>query len=104
MDYELANKITTDLQNNINLIEIRHKYAVRKGVHMSDTEYDQFIMDFKERMAVLVIRERCLTELIAAEDASTKKVQKGKEESLEAKLNKSFDGLFTSLPQSEKVV
>ncbi len=104
MDLKEANKIITDLQNNINLIEIRHKYKVRKTVHMSDSDFDQFIMDFKQRMAILTIRERVLTELVQEEDAGNKRVQNGKEESLEAKLNKRFDGLFTSLPPEEKVI
>ncbi len=97
MHLEEANKLTTDLQNNINLIEIRHKYAVRKNVHMSDTDYDKFIMDFKERTAIIAIRERCLTSLIQEEDKANKKVQSGKEESLESRLNKMFDGLFTGI-------
>ena len=102
MDYDLANKIITDLQNNVNLIEIRHKYKIRKTVHMSDTEYDRFIMDFKERISIIAIRERVLTELIQEEDADNKKAQNGKEEGLQAKLNKRFDGLFTGLSAEEK--
>ena len=101
MNLEEANKITTDLQNNVNLIEIRHKYKVRKDIHMSDAEYDKFIMDFKERIAIIAIRERCLTELILEKDENNKKVQNGKEESLEANLNKRFDGLFTGLPTED---
>ncbi len=107
MEGRVANKIITDLHNNINLIQIRYQYKVRKNVHLSDVEFDQFTLDFKERMSVCLIRERILTEYINKKDAENKKVQAGKQPSMESEVDEMFNGLITSIvktatPQPEE--